>query len=466
MRILSSKLIMTSSFTHEDFYRIIVKWLKESGPCKPVGEMLESVEDPSNANIEAKFCKVDTFTTERGASVYWLFNLTHEFHEQTWDTEVIYECGEQKTVYFHIDCSRDVTKFSETPEIRSEVIRTFLRSGYVDTTVVPLSETPYKCEGEAETLLIQAIRGDLESDLPVVMISNYFNSMGGDVDEDTLAKKLSGLAYVVVCNNEDTRYVESKAGKRCPYNGSIAIYMSGGKPRILRKEDAFHGMSLDQLVVNEVQRFVTARVDATAPTFKQMLMEQIRADAQEKKELLDVAIDENMSLEEQLKQAKKKMTELANENRRLNARASTLEAALQSTESDGLLIKAPITEFFEGEQHDLLITLLTKALANYTEDTRAYELVRKILEVNVEKGNGRVIIEVVKSVLSNGGAPRESDFNKLRAVGFEVLSEQNHYKVVFKGNDKYWFTIFKTPSDHRGGKNLVSDILKRISIYR
>ena len=65
MRILSSKLIMTSSFTHEDFYRIIVKWLKESGPCKPVGEMLESVEDPSNANIEAKFCKVDTFTTER-----------------------------------------------------------------------------------------------------------------------------------------------------------------------------------------------------------------------------------------------------------------------------------------------------------------------------------------------------------------------------------------------------------------
>ena len=466
MRILSSKLSMCPTFTEKDFYRVIAKWLQAAGPCKSIGNMLATQNDPSNVNLETKYCKVDTFTAEKGTTVYYLFNLTHEFHEQTWDTEVIYECAEHKTVYFHIDCSRDVTQFSETPEIRSEVIRAFLRSGYVETSGIPLCETPYPCEGEAETMLIQAVRGEYTADLPIVMVSNYFNSMGGDVDEDKLAKKLSGLAHVIKCNNEDTRYVESKAGRSCPFNGAIAIYMAGGKPRILRKQDAFHGMSLDQLVVNEVQRFITAKIDATAPTFKQMLMEQIRADAQEKKEMLDVAIDENASLEEQLKQAKKKIAELANDNRRLNARSSSLEAALQATESDGLLVKAPITEFFEGEQHDLLITLLLKALSNYAEDTRAYELVQKLLEVNAEKGNGRVIFDELKAVLSNGGAPRDSDFARLKAIGFDLVSEQNHYKLVFKGNEKYWFPLFKTPSDYRGGKNLVSDITKHMSIYR
>ena len=68
--------------------------------------------------------------------------------------------------------------------------------------------------------------------------------------------------------------------------------------------------------------------------------------------------------------------------------------------------------------------------------------------------------------MSGGQAPRDSDFAKLRAVGFEVVSEQNHYKLRFMGNEKYWFTLFKTPSDARSGKNLVSDITKKISIYK
>jgi hypothetical protein len=61
---------------------------------------------------------------------------------------------------------------------------------------------------------------------------------------------------------------------------------------------------------------------------------------------------------------------------------------------------------------------------------------------------------------------RESDLAKLRAVGFEVVSEANHYKLKFRGSEKYWFTLFKTPSDGRAGKNLVSDITKTLSVYK
>ena len=114
----------------------------------------------------------------------------------------------------------------------------------------------------------------------------------------------------------------------------------------------------------------------------------------------------------------------------------------------------------------LISVSLNNALRNYTTDSRAYELLEAIIAANPECGNGREILATVKSVLSGGQAPRDSDFAKLRAVGFEVVSEQNHYKLRFMGNEKYWFTLFKTPSDARSGKNLVSDITKKISIYK
>ena len=53
-----------------------------------------------------------------------------------------------------------------------------------------------------------------------------------------------------------------------------------------------------------------------------------------------------------------------------------------------------------------------------------------------------------------------------KELGFEVVSEKNHYKIVFKGDEKYWFPISKTPSDGRSGRNLASDIIKRLSIYK
>ena len=47
-----------------------------------------------------------------------------------------------------------------------------------------------------------------------------------------------------------------------------------------------------------------------------------------------------------------------------------------------------------------------------------------------------------------------------------IVSDSNHYRLIYKGNDKYVITLHKTPSDVRSGKNLVSDILNTISVYR
>ena len=55
---------------------------------------------------------------------------------------------------------------------------------------------------------------------------------------------------------------------------------------------------------------------------------------------------------------------------------------------------------------------------------------------------------------------------ELKRVGFEITSDNTHYKLVYKGS-KYWFSLAKTTSDkNHSGKNLTSDITKTLSIYK
>ena len=467
MRVLSTKLPMTDTFTEKELYGVIIKWLKNAGPCKPIGEAFEICDRKTTAHLNDTYCTIDTFVTKKEEVLFYLFKLEHVFHEQTWTTEVILKIeGARREVFFHIDCSRDATRFDEAPDIRTDVIRTFINSGFVKQPQVPITATPIEMTDELEDWLSTAVREEYDGEMPLVLATRFFDCMGYAVDEYSLARKLAGVAYVVTCDNESTRGVQAKAKRRTPFNGSVAIYCAKGKPKIYRQESAFHGTSLDKLILTEVQRFMTAKVDADAPTWKALRNEMLQAEAKEKTLLLDEAFDENGSLEEQLKRARARIAELSEENRALRSKNETLELALESDRTDGFLTKAPVQEFFDGEQYDLIVTLLNNALRNYNPESRAYELIEKLIAVNKETGNGREIFAVVKSVLSDGQAPRESDLAKLRSVGFEVVSEANHYKLKFRGSEKYWFTLFKTPSDGRAGKNLVSDITKTLSIYK
>ena len=88
-----------------------------------------------------------------------------------------------------------------------------------------------------------------------------------------------------------------------------------------------------------------------------------------------------------------------------------------------------------------------------------------LLKENAISGNGVETFEVVKRIFSNGEEMSPQNIADLKRIGFEIVSESPHYKLVYK-NSKYWFTVSKTPSDRRGGKNLASDITRRLSVYK
>ena len=467
MRVLSTKLPMVDTFDENCFYAVIINWLKNAGPCKTIGIQFEACEDKSKACLENIYCKLETFTLGKDDCLFYLFKLEQVFHEQSWTTEVILQIEDtSKTVYFHIDCSRDATRFDEVPAIRTDVIRCFVSSGYLKQPDVKITQNPIAVNDELEAWVASAAREEYMGDMPIVLITQFFDSMGYAVDDYDLARKLAGVAYIVTSDSEHTRGINAKAGRKTPFNGTVAIYTSKGKPKIYRQENVYYGTTLDKQIFSDVQRIVTAKVDAVAPTWKSLHHEIHKAEAEEKSMLLDEAFDENISLEEQVKRLSSKVSELTEENRVLRSKNETLELALQNGSSDGILTKAPIEEFYEGEQYDLLVRIINETLLKRNHEYRDFEILQQLAVVNKEKGLGREIFKVVKAVLSDGHAPRESDLARLRSVGFEVVSQSNHYKLKFRGSENYCFSLAKTPSDDRAGKNFVSDITKTLSVYK
>ncbi len=46
----------------------------------------------------------------------------------------------------------------------------------------------------------------------------------------------------------------------------------------------------------------------------------------------------------------------------------------------------------------------------------------------------------------------------LTNMGFEIISETNHYKIRFCQDNRYVISFAKTASDHRAGMNIASNI--------
>ena len=469
MRVLSTKLDLDSSFSKEDLYNILSEWLKSNTLYRAAGELFDVSGDKDETKVEAGYCTIETFTAQRDERDFLLFRLTHIYYSQTWETEVIYLVGKnQKSVIIHINCSGDTTRFDDAPLLRSEIIRRFVKSGKIRADDLPITDTPIYLTSDKVDWLAGIMNGKYSEDLPLVFVSKIFNSSGYEIDIDRVAHSLCGVGYVLAeADDNFVGLLKDKTSARNPYNGHIGVYYYGdGVSKSFSPLDVGRTGSLDKLVVSEVAKYVTAQVDRLDISWDSFYNEKVSKKARESEELLDEAIDENGSLEEQLKNAKEKIHKLVQENGVLTAQKEALQKALREETEGRLILAADIPEFFDGEQYDLLITILSKALSNYSENTRAYDLLKGILENNRLIGNGKHMEEVVKAVLSSGENPKDRDFAALREVGFEVVSDNTHYKLVYKDDDKYTFILFKTSSDkQRGGKNTVSDIRKKLSVY-
>lgn len=271
MRVLSTKLELVPEFSKEDFYAIISGWLKENTLYRAVGELFLLSDSRETTKAEAGYCTIETFTAQHDNDEYLLFKLTHLFYAQKWETEIIFHNKEKcNDIIIHINCSGDTTPFDDAPVIRTEIIRCFVNSGKLKPTYLSATDEPVYLTGDKVDWLAGVMNGNYEYELPLIFVSKIFNSSGYEIDIDSVARKLAGVAYVLAeADDNFVRILKEKTNAHNPYNGHIGVYYQGhGISKSFSPLDVGRTGSLDKLIISDVAKYVTAQVDRVRCCFR------------------------------------------------------------------------------------------------------------------------------------------------------------------------------------------------------
>ena len=189
-------------------------------------------------------------------------------------------------------------------------------------------------------------------------------------------------------------------------------------------------------------------------------------------ELLEMLLEQKKLAQAAEKRAlNAEITQLREEAGKQKSRADYMQERVDrmSQQKEGITVRIPdVREFYADEQRDLILSILKEAKRSYcTPGSRAEELLEGILGENEITGEGLKLFERLKAILFRNKNITESDISDLRAIGFEVTRRaNNHYKLVFQGDERYAFTLASTASEVRGMKNSYSDIAKMVSVYK
>lgn len=130
--------------------------------------------------------------------------------------------------------------------------------------------------------------------------------------------------------------------------------------------------------------------------------------------------------------------------------------------SGGKLLKTDEIDLYPGEQHDLVLSVLSQSRDKCPEGSRARDILDSILGNNAKVGVGDEILTEVKRILGQGGPSKSSAIADLQKLGFRYVQNKKHPKLVFF--DRYTFVISGTPSDsRRANKNCYSQLSKCIA---
>ena len=146
-------------------------------------------------------------------------------------------------------------------------------------------------------------------------------------------------------------------------------------------------------------------------------------------------------------------------------KADALQSSYSKSESDGQEGMFELTEVpkYDHEIEDIILRVLEKERDGMSSDptlirSRKYHVLCDILAHNFPSDTGTELEQLIKEVFATGRLTRDG-IGRLQSAGFTVEKNdrQAHYKIAWKGDDRYVSTYAATASDYRSGKNAASD---------
>lgn len=386
--------------------------------------------------------------------------------ERRWRTEIVgHFSGEPMTVSVRVDCQLLVPGKTLPVPRKPYVVRLLLEElrGGLDGGF-RVHDDPTEIREDEVDRVARVVHGELTNRLPVVYAS--VNRAGDPfIDPRELARWLSGMAHILV---EPSRMFSFQLARNVDganaYGGAASIYWPKGVARQTRylPQRYSSGSQMQMDIASRIRKALTQiqpTSECTWPYLREILsrvrIEELRdEDSTEVEEWIEAFSEEAAAKDQQL-------SDLRSELSRLRAELWRYEQG-SARDGDGLLLVGEEQEFYSGEAADAVLHVLRSGRSSLFDDGRRQHLIDSILAANESSGTEEDFTEALKNSLTTMTTFGSSERRTLSELGFSLEEGGKHVRAEFRGDPRYSFTIQKTGSDHRAGRNLIGEIRRRL----
>lgn len=142
--------------------------------------------------------------------------------------------------------------------------------------------------------------------------------------------------------------------------------------------------------------------------------------------------------------------------------ARQLPSGVSNTDGTNLALASTERDLYQGERLDIIIDSLKSAADAAEPHSRRRDVLTDIIKQNAHSGEREQILERLKQVLRQYDSMTASVRAELESLGFAILEDGKHYKLILHEDSRYPFILAKTGGDWRGGLNAFSDLKRRI----
>lgn len=475
MLIFSTRLIVNDKLTKEKFLQLVEDWLSNNRNYK-FGEVVYDgsreykLEKDTDCLEIADYPEAVTvrMTSVSGGVIWTNDYVLTQVNGKNILAIQLYSDAEDMSV-------RMPEKFN-----KPRILRQLVEKGYGGADGdISVSNKPLMIEENNVEIARKLIMRVSSYFMPVIYVSYPRYAVDSPIDYGTLAQNMSGIAHVIVESKEIASTVRKLTEARNPYDNAVEIfYGQGSSYRVL--PDNFDSLEeMRRFIENTVQQKILMTKIDDAYSWMKIHFAHIQSDSQEDSELIGLykkflkeAEDDGELKKNRIDALELQVMELEDRIKDLNAELKNKENQLETYRyqftqtgkfegGDCVGLTFSEQELYPDEIKDVVLRTLEKERNTMDSDSklrgcRKFHILEDILKKNEQTGKAEEIAECMRTVIDRQGKLNAQRKRQLLEADFEI-EQGTHYKITFRGDERYSFTLSRTPGDYKSNLNTIKD---------
>lgn len=473
MLLYSTTLQIKDSLTKDKFIQLVIKW-NQSSPYP------ENIIQGINWNGERSVIYRNNFLSlaieeYRNENIIAVRYEKREKDGAIWDTDYIMNFNSMELT---IQLDRAYTEDAQMGSLQFSTpyfLNLLIDGGYVkDDNGIPVRLDGLLISIDNLSLLTDVINGQESHKLPIVYVSKtVFNQ--NPLNVGLLCKKLKGAAHVLIQEDKHSNaMIRSACDDKNEYHGGVGIYLPNGKHKRFVYRDYIDS---DNILINKVSRFVLQYINAQKKPILStwagvniaLLNDKYvsKKTESDERELARQKAEREMetyigAFDDDNDKLRRQIEELTRENYSLQLENLGLREKLSNMEEVPILFLGDEDEFYPGEIKEMILDAIAEKVKNLSPKSRRCDVLNDVIKNNDYQCVSKEREQTVKALFNDYKTLTGAMRSDLKQLGFEILEDGKHFKLIYFGDARYRTTIAKTGSDWREGKNIATSILKNM----